>query len=108
MHGGLVPKKPDDPRFAERFELYVCGVELANAFGELNDSDEQRRRFKQDMDLKEKLYGERHPVDEDFLSAIEYGLPESAGIALGIDRLVMLATGADHIDDVLWSTVSKP
>lgn len=104
----LSRKKPDDPRFAERFELYVCGVELANAFGELTDAQEQRQRFEQDMDLKEELYGERYPVDEDFLDALEYGLPECAGIALGIDRLVMLTTGAEHINDVLWNPVVKP
>lgn len=93
--------KPDDPRFAERFEIYLCGVELANAFAELTDAKEQRRRFEADMDLKEKLYGERYPIDEDFLAALEHGMPEASGIALGIDRLVMLATGASHIHDVL-------
>lgn len=101
----LSRKKPDDPRFAERFELYVCGVELANAFGELTDAKEQRRRFGQDMALKEELYGERYPVDEDFLAALEYGMPECAGIALGIDRLAMLACGAGNIRDVLWAAV---
>lgn len=99
----LSRKKPDDPRFAERFELYVCGVELANAFGELTDADEQRQRFIEEMDIKEKLYGERYPIDEEFLEALEYGLPESGGIALGIDRLAMLATGADKIEQVLWT-----
>lgn len=94
--------KPDDPRFAERFELYVCGVELANAFGELTDSRAQRARFEADMALKTKLYGEAWPVDEDFIAALDHGMPESGGIALGIDRLAMLATGADAIGDVLW------
>jgi lysyl-tRNA synthetase class 2 len=98
--------KPNDPRLCERFELYVCGLELANAFGELTDADEQRRRFQADMDLKEKLYGERYPIDEDFLAALAHGLPPCAGIALGFDRLVMLATGADHIEDVLWAPVA--
>lgn len=92
-----------DPRFAERFELYLCGVELANAFGELTDPAVQRARFAADMGLKEKLYGDRHPVDEDFLAALEHGLPDSGGIALGIDRLAMLAAGADDIDQVLWA-----
>ena len=102
----LSRKKPNDPRFAERFELYVCGVELANAFGELTDAKEQRVRFIEEMDYKEKLYGERYPIDEEFLEALEHGLPESGGIALGIDRLAMLFTGADDIDQVLW--MGKP
>jgi lysyl-tRNA synthetase class 2 len=101
----LSRKKPDDPRFAERFELYVCGIELANAFSELTDADEQRKRFTEEMDIKEKLYGERYPIDEEFIAALEHGLPESGGIALGIDRLIMLATGAQNIEDVLWTPV---
>ncbi|HXP98044.1 MAG TPA: EF-P lysine aminoacylase EpmA [Telmatospirillum sp.] len=98
--------RPDDPRVAERFELYVCGVELANGFGELTDAAEQRRRFEADMDLKERLYGLRYPIDEDFLAALAVGLPDCAGIALGVDRLVMLATGAQTIDEVLWAPVA--
>jgi len=97
--------KPTDSRFAERFELYICGLELANAFCELTDARVQRRRFEEDMNKEEKLYGIRYPIDEDFLSALEFGYPESSGIALGIDRLVMLVTGAKHIDDVLWAPV---
>lgn len=97
---------PKDPRLADRFELYVCGMELANAFGELTDAKEQRRRFRADMDKKEKLYGFRYPVDEDFINALEQGLPESSGIALGIDRLAMLAVNADHIEEVLWAPVA--
>ena len=97
--------KPDDPRLAERFELYVCGLELANAFGELTDPAEQRRRFIEDQARKQSLYGETYPIDEDFLAALEHGLPECAGVALGFDRLVMLATGADHIEEVLWAPV---
>ena len=100
--------KASDPRLCERFELYVCGLELANAFGELTDPAEQRRRFEADTALKEKLYGTRYPIDEDFMAALEHGLPPSSGIALGIDRLVMLATGAEHIEDVLWAPVSGP
>jgi lysyl-tRNA synthetase class 2 len=100
--------KPDDPRLAERFELYVCGVELANAFGELTDAAVQRRRFEADMASKRQLYGEAWPVDEEFLAALEHGLPPCAGIALGFDRLVMLATGASRIDDVLWLPVAQP
>ncbi len=96
---------PDDPRYAERFELYVCGMELANAFGELTDPEEQLRRFEADMDLKERLYGKRYPIDPDFIDALRAGMPEASGSALGIDRFVMLLTGADHIEDVLWSPV---
>jgi lysyl-tRNA synthetase class 2 len=102
----LARRKPDDPRLAERFELYVCGLELANAFGELTDPVEQRRRFLADQARKQALYGETYPIDEDFLAALEHGLPECAGIALGFDRLVMLATGADHIEEVLWAPVA--
>ena len=100
----LARPKPGDPRVAERFELYACGVELANAFGELTDPVEQRRRFEADMDLKQRLYGERYPVDEDFLAALAH-MPPASGIALGFDRLVMLATGAPTIEHVLWAPV---
>jgi elongation factor P--(R)-beta-lysine ligase len=99
--------KAEDSRLAERFEVYVCGLELANAFGELTDPVVQRVRFEADMALKERLYGFRYPVDEDFLSALEHGMPESAGIALGIDRLAMLCTGAAHIEQVLWAPVAE-
>ena len=101
----LARAKPADPRVAERFELYACGVELANAFGELTDPDLQRARLEADMDEKERLYGLRWPVDDDFLAALDHGLPPCSGIALGFDRLVMLATGAKHIEDVLWLPV---
>lgn len=93
---------PDDPRFAERFEVYVCGVELANGFGELTDPVEQRRRFESEMAEKARVYGHRYPIDEDFLNALAH-MPPASGVALGFDRLVMLATGAAHIDDVLWT-----
>lgn len=101
----LSRKKPENPRFAERFEIYVCGVELANAFSELTDASEQRTRFHEEMALKNKLYGEKYPVDEDFIKALEHGLPESGGIALGLDRLAMLATNATHIHQVMWAPV---
>ena len=96
-----------DARVAERFELYICGVEIANAFGELTDPDEQRRRFTAAMAEKERIYGERYPIDEDFLAALNE-MPQASGIALGFDRLVMLATGATRIEQVLWSTVAEP
>ena len=102
----LARPKPGDCRVAERFELYVCGVELANAFGELTDADEQRRRFEADMSAKQMLYGERYPIDEDFLDAVA-AMPPASGIALGFDRLVMLATGASRIEDVLWAPVPE-
>ncbi len=102
----LSRRKPDDPCLAERFELYVCGLELANAFSELTDPEEQRARFCADQARKQSLYGKTYPIDEDFLAALEHGLPECAGIALGFDRLVMLCTGAAHIEDVLWAPVS--
>lgn len=97
--------RADAPHLAERFELYVAGLELANAFGELTDPAEQRRRFEADMELKQRLYGLRYPIDEDFLSALA-DMPEASGIALGLDRLIMLATGAETIDDVLWLPVA--
>ncbi len=96
--------KPDDARVAERFELYVCGLELANAFSELTDADIQRARFKADAEEKYKLYGYQVPQDEDFLTALGH-MPPSAGIALGFERLLMLAVGADKIDDVVWAPV---
>ena len=93
-----------DARVAERFELYVCGVEIANAFGELTDAPEQRRRFEAEMAEKERVHGERYPLDEDFLAALAQ-MPPTSGIALGFDRLVMLATGAQRIEQVLWTPV---
>jgi lysyl-tRNA synthetase class 2 len=95
-------KPASDPRVAERFELYACGVELANGFGELTDAVEQRRRLQREMAEKERLYGERYPLDEDFLAALA-AMPQACGIALGLDRLVMLATGAARIDQVIWN-----
>ncbi len=100
----LARRKPGDPRYAERFELYACGVELANAFGELTDPVEQRARFAADMAEKQRLYGESYPLDEDFLAALAH-MPAASGAALGFDRLVMLATGAQRIEDVLWTPV---
>jgi lysyl-tRNA synthetase class 2 len=98
----LARTKPDDPRVAERFEVYACGVELANGFGELTDAAEQRHRFTASMDEKERRYGERYPLDDDFLAAIAH-MPEASGVALGFDRLVMLASGAPKIDQVVWT-----
>lgn len=93
---------PEDPRFAERFEFYVCGIELANAFGELTDAGEQRRRFEADMAEKQRLYGETYPLDEDFLAALPQ-MPPACGMALGFDRLAMLAAGVENIEDILFT-----
>jgi lysyl-tRNA synthetase class 2 len=101
----LARRTPDDPRVSERFELYGCGVELANGFGELTDATEQRRRFEIEMEEKARLYGERYPIDEDLLAALPL-MPDTSGVALGFDRLVMLATGAPRIEDVLWVPVA--
>jgi lysyl-tRNA synthetase class 2 len=98
----LARAKNSDPRVAERFEVYACGVELANGFGELTDADEQRRRFVEAMDEKERRYGERYPLDEEFLAAVA-AMPPASGVALGFDRLVMLASGATRINQVVWT-----
>lgn len=102
----LARKCDHDPRVAERFELYACGVELANGFGELTDAAEQRRRFEMEMAEKQRIYGETYPLDEDFLDALNF-MPDASGIALGFDRLAMLATGAPRIDHVLWTPVAE-
>ena len=93
---------PGDPRWAERAELYICGMEVANGFSELTNPEEQRARFVADAAEKHRLYGFSYTPDEAFLAALESGMPESAGMALGLDRLVMLATGAEHIGQVRW------
>ncbi len=98
----LARVKAADRRVAERFEVYACGVELANGFGELTDPREQRRRFELAMDEKQRRYGERYPLDEDFLAAVAQ-MPQASGVALGLDRLVMLASGALRIDQVVWT-----
>jgi lysyl-tRNA synthetase class 2 len=95
---------PADPKVAERFELFACGVELANCFGELTDPAEQRRRLGLEMDEKVRVYGDRYPLDEDFLAALAH-MPAASGAALGLDRLVMLATGAGRIDQVIWTPI---
>ena len=101
----LASLKPADPRVAERFELYACGVELCNAFRELTDAREQRARFEADMAEKQRIYREQYPIDEDFMAALAV-MPAASGAALGFDRLVMLATGAGRIEDVLWTPVA--
>ena len=103
----LARRKSAEPRVVERFELYACGVELANAFGELTDPLEQRRRFEREMAEKARRYGVRYPIDEDLLAALAT-MPQACGIALGFDRLVMLLTGASRIEQVIWTPVAEP
>ena len=99
----LARRDPADPRAALRFELFVAGLELANAFDELTDAGEQRARFIADTTERRRISGERGwEVDEDFLAALEHGMPATSGIALGFDRLAMLVAGAREIADVMW------
>ena len=98
----LARRDPADPRAALRFELFVCGMELANAFEELTDPAEQRARFAADRARREALYGPGWGSDDDFLAALDHGMPPGSGIALGFDRLAMIAAGADRIEQVLW------
>ena len=100
----LARAKPGSDKVAERFELYACGVELGNAFGELTDVAEQRQRFEAAMDEKERIHGVRYPIDEDLLAALA-AMPQASGVALGFDRLVMLASGAQNIEQVIWTPV---
>jgi elongation factor P--(R)-beta-lysine ligase len=93
-----------DARVSERFEIYACGIELCNGFGELTDAEEQRRRFEEEMDIKEKIYGERYPIDGELLAALRL-MPPASGVAVGLDRVIMLATGASQIEQVQWAPV---
>jgi lysyl-tRNA synthetase class 2 len=102
----LARRTSDDRRISERFELYACGVELANGFGELTDAEEQRRRFGMEMDEKRRIYGESYPLDEDLLAALTL-MRDTSGVALGFDRLVMLATAASRIEQVIWVPVAE-
>ena len=98
----LARRDPTDPRVALRFELFLCGMELANAFEELTDAAEQRSRFEDDRARRHVLHGADWPLDEDFLAALAHGMPPASGIALGFDRLAMAASGADRIGQVQW------
>ena len=105
--GALARTKPTDPKVCERFEVYACGVELCNAFSELTDAKEQRERFVANYAERKRLYGWDNPMDEDFLHALEYGMPDASGNALGVDRLIMLITGAEKLADTQWVPCKK-
>ena len=104
----LTKRSPEDPRLTERFELFVCHSELANAYSELNDPIDQRQRFQKQVEQRERGDDETEMMDEDFLTAMEYGMPPTGGMGMGIDRCVMMLTGTDTIRDVILFPTMKP
>ena len=104
----LAKKNPKDPRFTQRFELEICGIEMDNAFTELNDPIDQKERFEKQLELKKMGDDEASEMDEDYIEALEYGMPPTGGIGFGIDRFIMLLTGQDSIRDVLLYPTMKP
>jgi lysyl-tRNA synthetase class 2 len=104
----LSKKKPDEPDWVERFEFYIGGFEVGNAFSELNDPEDQRQRFLDQLDQKEKGDDEAHQMDEDYVRALGYGLPPTAGEGIGIDRLTMLLTNSKSIRDVILFPLMRP
>ena len=104
----LTKRSPADPRLTERFELFICRSEMANAYSELNDPIDQRQRFEKQLELRDRGDDETEMLDEDFLTALEYGMPPTGGMGMGIDRCVMLLTGNDSIREVLLFPTMKP
>jgi lysyl-tRNA synthetase, class II len=104
----LSKNKPDDPSFVERFEMYAAGMEIGNAYTELNDPQEQRRRFEMQLGMRERGDEEAHQMDEDYVRALAYGMPPTGGEGLGIDRLTMILTGSRSIRDVILFPLLRP
>jgi lysyl-tRNA synthetase class 2 len=104
----LSKSKPDDPAFVERFEIYVAGMEIGNAFTELNDPREQRERFEMQLAMRAKGNEEAHQMDEDYIRALSYGMPPAGGEGIGIDRLTMILTNSKSIRDVILFPLMRP